>query len=83
VASEPISAPAPRAVRKTVFGKSLLSTPLFHRDDLSAGMHGSGPAIIVSGQSTNVISPAFAWRIDAEGTLIATRTNQKRGRHAH
>ena len=78
----PIPAPEPRSTRKTIFGKSQVATPLFHRDDLSAGMHGAGPAIILSGQSTNVISPAFAWRIDPAGTLIAERIS-KRGRHAN
>ena len=79
--TESIATPEPSAIRKTIFGKSQLPTPLFHRDQLSAGMHGDGPAIIISGQSTNVISPAFTWRIDAVGTLIAER-KAKRGRHA-
>jgi N-methylhydantoinase A/oxoprolinase/acetone carboxylase beta subunit len=78
----PTPAPEPRSTRKTVFGRNQLPTPLFHRDDLSKGMYGNGPAIIISGQSTNVISPAFTWRIDAAGTLIAERIHTKRGRHA-
>jgi N-methylhydantoinase A/oxoprolinase/acetone carboxylase beta subunit len=81
--TEPIPAPLPSATRPTIFAKRALSTPVFHRDQLSAGMHGDGPAIIISGQSTNIISPAFEWRIDAAGTLIATRLPAKRGHHAH
>jgi N-methylhydantoinase A/oxoprolinase/acetone carboxylase beta subunit len=80
--TEPIPAPGPSALRPAIFGKRPLPTPVFHRDQLVAGMHADGPAIIISGQSTNVISPAFEWRIDALGTLIATRLPTKRGRHA-
>ena len=80
--TQPTPAPSPSATRSTIFGKRSLSTPVFHRDQLSAGMHGDGPAIIISGQSTNVISSAFAWRIDAAGTLIATRQPSQKGRHA-
>jgi N-methylhydantoinase A/oxoprolinase/acetone carboxylase beta subunit len=80
--TEAIPAPSPSAIRSTIFAKRALPTPIFHRDQLSAGVHGDGPAIIISGQSTNVISPAFEWRIDAAGTLIATRLPKQRGRHA-
>jgi N-methylhydantoinase A/oxoprolinase/acetone carboxylase beta subunit len=68
---EAVPAPEPAAIRPTIFAKRPLPTPVFHRDQLSAGMHGEGPAIIITGQSTNVISPKWHWRIDSTGTLIA------------
>ena len=80
---EPQPAPLPAATRSTIFGRRRLPTPVFHRDQLNAGMHGDGPAIVISGQSTNVITPAFGWRLDAAGTLIATRLPSLKGRHAH
>ena len=70
---EPISAPEPAFLRQTIFGKRTLPTPLFHRDQLTPGHHGEGPAIHITGQSTNLIAPHWLWKIDASGTLIATR----------
>jgi N-methylhydantoinase A/oxoprolinase/acetone carboxylase beta subunit len=75
--------PEPSAVRTAVFARRSLMTPVFHRDALAPGMAGRGPAIVITGQSTNVIAPGFAWGIDGAGTLVATRTTQrKRGSHA-
>jgi N-methylhydantoinase A/oxoprolinase/acetone carboxylase beta subunit len=75
--------PAPSVVRTTVFGRRSLSTPVFHRDALARGMGGESPVIVITGQSTNVIPPGFAWKIDGAGTLVATRMNRsKRGPHA-
>ncbi len=61
------------AVRAAVFGERVVQTPVFHREELACGDVGEGPAMVISGQSTNVITPGFGWRIDAAGTLIATR----------
>ena len=69
---EPIPAPAPTSLRQTIFGKRTLPTPLFHRDQLTPGQHGEGPALIITGQSTNVVPPGWQWKIDAAGTLVAT-----------
>ncbi len=74
--------PAPASVRQTIFARRSMSTPVFHRDQLSGGMGGDGPAIVITGQSTNVISPAFHWALDAGGTLVATRRVQKGSRRA-
>jgi N-methylhydantoinase A/oxoprolinase/acetone carboxylase beta subunit len=71
--------PQPASIRPTVFGRRSLPTPVFHRDSLMPGMGGHGPAMVITGQSTNVISPAFAWKIDAAGTLVATRLSLKNG----
>ena len=70
---EPVRAGAPRAVREVVFGRKSVRTPVFHRDELVAGMYGMGPAIVITGESTNVITPEFGWRIDGAGTVVAER----------
>ena len=79
---EKLALPEPSAVREVIFKRRRERTPVFHRDALRAGMEGVGPAIVITGQSTNVITPDFFWRIDALGTLIATRQLQMRARHA-
>ena len=71
--TEAVPLPEPTAIRPALFNKRAISTPIFHRDNLSSGMSGEGPALIITGQSTNVITPSFRWRIDAPGTLIAER----------
>ena len=79
--AEAIPLPAPSSIRETVFDRRTQPTPVFHRDRLSPGMSGAGPAIVITGQSTNVITPGFDWKIDAAGTLVATRkTSQPRPR---
>jgi N-methylhydantoinase A len=70
---ENLALPAPDATRSTIFAGASLSTPIFHRSRLAPGMAGAGPAIIVTGESTNVIPPDWSWRIDSAGTLVATR----------
>ena len=34
---------------------------------------GVGPAMVISGESTNLVPPGWTWRIDAAGTLAARR----------
>jgi len=63
--------PKPDATRDTIFDGAALTTPIFHRNRLSPGMGGIGPAIIVTGESTNVIPPLWSWQIDSAGTLVA------------
>ncbi len=79
---EPIPAPSPASLRQTIFGKRTLPTPLFRRDQLAPGHHGEGPALLITGQSTNVIPPAWHWKIDAAGTLVATHAPRQRRPHA-
>jgi N-methylhydantoinase A/oxoprolinase/acetone carboxylase beta subunit len=67
----PCSPPEPTAVRPTVFGRRPIPTPIYHRQDLTPGMATAGPAILLTGQSTNLIPPAWRWSIDAMGTLVA------------
>jgi N-methylhydantoinase A/oxoprolinase/acetone carboxylase beta subunit len=71
---EPHDLPEPSAVRAAHFGRRAVPTPIYHRELLSPGMHGKGPALIVSGQSTTVIPPHYGFSIDGAGTLVATRT---------
>ena len=72
--SGPQRLPAPTATRPTIFGRRAVATPIYHRDQLAPGMGAAGPAIILTGQSTNIITPSFQWTIDRAGTLAATRT---------
>jgi N-methylhydantoinase A/oxoprolinase/acetone carboxylase beta subunit len=69
--SQPL--PATNAIRQTIFSGESLSTPIFHRSRLAPGMNGNGPAIVVTGESTNVIPPHWSWHIDSAGTLVVTR----------
>ena len=71
--ADPKPLPEPAAIRPAIFARRKLPTPIYHRDTLAGGMHGQGPAIILTGQSTNIVAPGFAWRIDPIGTLILTR----------
>ena len=73
-AYDPLPLPAQVATRPAIFGRRRVATPIYHRDQLAPGVGGAGPAIILTGQSTNVITPGFQWTIDQAGTLAATRT---------
>jgi N-methylhydantoinase A/oxoprolinase/acetone carboxylase beta subunit len=65
--------PQPSATRPTIFRRRAVPAPIYHRDQLTPGMGAPGPAILLTDQSTNVITPAFSWAIDPAGTLVATR----------
>ncbi len=70
--------PTPQAIRHTTFNDRCLETPIYHRGDLQTGHAGIGPAILITGESTNIVPPQWTWRIDPTGTLILTRAP-----HAH
>jgi N-methylhydantoinase A/oxoprolinase/acetone carboxylase beta subunit len=76
----PCELPKPSSVRLAHFGRRAVSTPVYHRELLSAGMHGQGPALVVSGQSTTVIPPHYGFAIDGVGTLIASRLPSRKGK---
>ncbi len=76
--SEPRNLPEPSSVRTTHFGRRAVSTPIYHRELLSPGMQGHGPALVVSGQSTTVIPSHYRFSIDGVGTLVATRQESRR-----
>jgi N-methylhydantoinase A/oxoprolinase/acetone carboxylase beta subunit len=71
--------PSASSVRETIFNSRPHQTPIYHREQLLAGHHAEGPAILITGQSTNVIPPNWHWKIDPVGTLLATRKHS----HAH
>jgi N-methylhydantoinase A/oxoprolinase/acetone carboxylase beta subunit len=75
IAGEPISGsvltPEPLKVRKTIFAGRAVTTRVYHRSKLCTGMGGEGPAMVISGESTNIIPPGWTWRIDHAGTLVA------------
>jgi N-methylhydantoinase A/oxoprolinase/acetone carboxylase beta subunit/N-methylhydantoinase B/oxoprolinase/acetone carboxylase alpha subunit len=73
-ASQAAETPAAKSTSAAVFNGIELPTPLWHRDQLAPGMHGTGPAIVITGESTNVVAPGWTWTIDRAGTLVLTRT---------
>jgi N-methylhydantoinase A/oxoprolinase/acetone carboxylase beta subunit len=76
-ATEPRELPTPSSELKTHFNRKAIPTPVYHRELLSAGTHGHGPALIISGQSTTIIPPHFDFAIDGVGTLIAKRQTSR------
>ncbi len=66
-------APAAQAMREVFFAGASHCTAVYHLDQLAAGSQAEGPAILLTGESTNVIAPGWAWRIDPMQTVIATR----------
>ncbi len=68
-----LALPQPEAVRATVFGGAAVQTPRYHRGRLAPGMGGEGPALVITGESTQLIPPAWTWCIDGAGTLVAQR----------
>jgi N-methylhydantoinase A/oxoprolinase/acetone carboxylase beta subunit len=71
--------PQPVKVRETIFAGRKLPTRVYHRNELVAGMRGEGPAMVISGESTNIIPPGWKWRIDQAGTLVAQSTRNESG----
>jgi len=66
------STPHPTS-RTTIFNRRPHPTPIYNRQNLTPGDTGTGPSILVTGQSTNIIPPTWAWQIDPTGTLIASK----------
>jgi N-methylhydantoinase A/oxoprolinase/acetone carboxylase beta subunit len=67
--------PVPTEIHPTIFHRRAIPTPIYHRDQITTPTHPiPGPAIILTGQSTNIIPPRWLWRIDPTGTLIATKS---------
>ena len=55
---------------------------VYRRDDLHAGMEADGPALIAGPEATTVITPAFRFRVDEAGNIIATRAPERARRVA-
>jgi N-methylhydantoinase A/oxoprolinase/acetone carboxylase beta subunit len=66
-------APEPSARRTARFGGKATSMTVYRRDDLHAGVEADGPALIAGPEATTVITPAFRFRVDEAGNVIATR----------
>lgn len=67
--------PQPTSIRPTIFNRRSIPTPIYRREDLSPGLPQNGPAIVLTGQSTNIVPPRWHWRIDPAGTLIASKNS--------
>ena len=64
--------PVPRSVRPVYFPETgwVQDCPVYDRYLLPPGVSASGPAIVEERESTTVVPPGCAWRIDAYRTLI-------------
>ncbi len=70
------SAPCvPERFADVVFAGKPWPTPLFRTSQLSPGMTGSGPALLIAGESTHVVPPDWTWRLDQHGMLVLTSTD--------
>jgi N-methylhydantoinase A/oxoprolinase/acetone carboxylase beta subunit len=77
-AAASVLTPEPSARRTARFGGKANSMAMYRRDDLHAGMEADGPALIAGPEATTVITPAFRFRVDEAGNIIATRLASKR-----
>jgi N-methylhydantoinase A/oxoprolinase/acetone carboxylase beta subunit len=68
------SAATPYAVRPARFAGAPMPTAFFRWGDLAPGASGHGPSVIAAGEATAVVPPGFAFRLDAFGNLVATRS---------
>ena len=68
-------APPPSGSRRVVFSPSEggRETPIYRREDLSPGVIAPSPAIIEQPDSTTLIPPGFAARVDGAGNLVIGR----------
>jgi N-methylhydantoinase A/oxoprolinase/acetone carboxylase beta subunit len=65
------------SVRRARFEGRQARTKFFKWERLSPGASAAGPAVIAGGEATVVIPPAFSFRIDGFGNVIATRKRSK------
>jgi N-methylhydantoinase A/oxoprolinase/acetone carboxylase beta subunit len=71
------AAPEPSAMRPAFFGGRQVDAAVHRMEDLPPGTAGSGPAILAGAQATTVVTPAFRFRIDELGNVIATRAGER------
>ena len=64
---------APLCLRPIWFDNERVQTPIYARDDLTAGIPVSGPAIVVESNGTIVIEPGWQGEVNAGGDMILTR----------
>ncbi len=76
------TAAVPAARRPAWFGGRSMDTAVYRWESLPPGATGDGPAIIAGGEATSVIPPAFRFRIDAFGNVVAVRRPVRARRRA-
>jgi N-methylhydantoinase A len=59
----------PQATRDVYFGK-WIKTPIYDRRDLRPGMRFSGPAIVEQSDTTSVVEPGMAARVDTHNNIL-------------
>lgn len=63
----------PTGSRKAWFAQGgMIETPVWHRDDLAAGMSLEGPAIVQEMSSATIVPPGATLKVDAIGNLLIT-----------
>jgi N-methylhydantoinase A/oxoprolinase/acetone carboxylase beta subunit len=77
-AAASVPAPEPSTRRTARFGGKATSMAVYRQNDLHAGMEADGPALIAGPEATTVITPAFRFRVDEAGNIIATRRARSR-----
>jgi len=70
------SAPKPAAINRARFGGRTFKTPTYQWEQLSAGAHARGPAVIMGAEATAVIPSAWAFHVDLQGNVICARTRR-------
>jgi N-methylhydantoinase A len=69
-----LPAPRPRAERPVFFrGAGYLTTPIYRRDEVGAGVRLAGPAILEEHDSTTLVPPGVALVSSRPGVLLLTR----------
>jgi N-methylhydantoinase A/oxoprolinase/acetone carboxylase beta subunit len=68
----------PARIAPASFGGRATKTPYYRWEDLAPGTIADGPAVVAGGQATVVIPPAFRFRIDEFGNLVAVRSTDSR-----
>jgi N-methylhydantoinase A len=66
-----VADPSPRSSRQVYF-EGWLQTPVYAREDLAVGSELVGPLIIEQADTTTVIDPGMAVRVDGAGNLLVT-----------
>ena len=75
---EPGEAPEPKERRPVYFAEAgeYVDCPIFDRYALGAGVSLAGPAVVEEFDSTTVVHPGFALRVDEVGNLIIERGSE-------
>lgn len=65
-------APSPRSTRVVFFGQQsgFVETPIYWRDDLSAGVRLSGPAVVEQYDTTTLLPPGWRLQVDEAGNFL-------------